>query len=218
VTSAALLICLTLGASVSTAAIWLLIVPRLREPTTDEIKIVYGRLASAPLALVVAGFSAAATWTALTSAPVSAWPPWLVLSTLGIVLASIDGYTTWMPAGLTRWAWVAMVAAGMAMPLLGGSWTDTIRLVAGAVGAGLLYGLLWALTRGGFGFGDVRFAPLIAGPASAVSLDLLLATLLVGSLLATAHGLWHHLSHRPGLQPWAPALTIGACLTLLLLQ
>ena len=44
----------------------------------------------------------------------------------------------------------------------------------------------------------------VDGPASAVSLDLLFATLLMGSLLALALGLWHHVSHRPRLQPWAP--------------
>ena len=68
---------------------------------------------------------------------------------------------------------------------------------------------LWVLTRGGFGFGDVRFVPLVAAPAAAVSVDVLLAALL-GTVLALVHGVWRHVTRRSGWQPWAPSLTLGA--------
>ncbi len=83
-------------------------------------------------------------------------------------------------------------------------------MVVGAVVAGFLYLGLWVLTRGGFGFGDVRFVPLVAAPAAAVSVDVLLAALLTGTVLALVHGLWRHVTRRSGWQPWAPTLTLGA--------
>ena len=158
------------------------------------------------------GFSAAADWVAATHVPPAALPVWLVLSTLGVALAAVDGSTTWIPAGPTRWTWLVMAAAAASSLLVGSGWTDLLRTVAGAVVAGLLYLGLWVLTRGGFGFGDVRFVPLVAGPAAAVSVDVLMAALVTGTVLALMHGLWRHVTHRPGWQPWAPTLTLGAFL------
>lgn len=66
------------------------------------------------------------------------------------------------------------------------------------------------MTRGGFGFGDVRFVPLVAAPAAAARVDHLLATMLTRTLLALVHGLWRHVTHRSRWQPWAPSLTLGA--------
>ena len=84
------------------------------------------------------------------------------------------------------------------------AWWSALQLPAGCTCCS------WVLTRGGFGFGDVRFVPLVAAPAAAVSVDTLLAALLIGTLLALVHGLWRHATHRSGWQPWAPALTLGA--------
>jgi len=212
VTSPAALAAITASCALITAAVWLLGLPRLSEPAAagdTEAKIPYADLARPRVAVIVALLSAAATWVAVTHVPVSALPPWLVLSTLGVALAAVDGYTTWIPARPTRWTWLLMAAAGAITPALGASWTDLIRMVAGAAGVGGLYLLLWAITRGGFGFGDVRYVPLVAAPAAAISIDTLITAMLAGTLLALAHGLWHHATHRPGLHPWAPALTLG---------
>lgn len=212
-TSSAALVAITASCALITAAVWLLGLPRLSEPTVageTEAKIPYADLARPRVAAIVAAFSAAATWLAVSNVPISALPPWLVLSTVGVTLAAVDGYTTWIPARPTRWTWLLMAAAGAATLLLGASWTDLIRMVVGAAGVGGLYLLLWAITRGGFGFGDVRYVPLVAAPAAAISIDTLIAAMLAGTLLALGHGLWHHATHRTGLQPWAPALTLGA--------
>lgn len=196
-----------------TASIWLTGLPRVPEPAdsddSSEVKIPYAALAHPRAAALVAAFSAAASWIAATHVPLAALPPWLVLSTLGVALAAVDGFTTWIPARATRWVWLVMAAAAASCLMVGAGWTDLLRMVAGAVGAGLLYLVLWAVTRGGFGFGDVRFVPLVAAPAAAVSVDLLLAALLIGTSLALVHGLWRHVMHRPGWQPWAPTLTLG---------
>ena len=204
---------LTVSCALVTAVIWLIAVPWVPEPAdSDEAegKLPYSALARPRVALLVAVFCAAATWIAATHVPPAALPPWLVLSTLGVALAAMDGFTTWIPARPTRWTWLVMAGAGASSLLLGARWTDLLRLVAGAVAAGVLYLGLWVLTRGGFGFGDVRFVPLVAAPAAAVSVDLLLAALLTGTVLALVHGVWRHVTRRLGWQPWAPTLTLGA--------
>ena len=215
VTSPAAAVALAAICGLVTAVIWLIGLPRVPEPADGDDadgKVPYAALAGPRAAALVAVFSATASWVAATHVPPPALPPWLVLSTLGVALAAVDGFTTWIPAGPTRWTWLAMAAAAASSLLVGASWTDLMRTVAGAAAAGLLYLVLWVLTRGGFGFGDVRFVPLVAAPAAAVSVDVLLAALLTGTVLALAHGLWRHVMHRPGWQPWAPALTLGAFL------
>ncbi len=198
------------------AALWLGVVPRLAEPVTDEPKLTYRRMVTARTGLIVALFSAAAGWLTWARLPLEAQPPWSVLSTLGIVLAAVDGYTTWIPARLTRWTWAVMAVGGALMLPLGADWTDLVRMVLGAAAAGGLYGLLWLATKASFGFGDVRFVPIVAAPAAAISWSMLIATLVAGSLLVLAHGVWHRIRRHPRLQPWAPGLTIGAYLMVLL--
>ena len=212
-TSPAALAAISASCALITAAVWLYGLPRLGEPAADgntEGKIPYADLARPRVAAIVAVLSAADTLLDVNNVHVSALPPWLVLSTLGVALAGVDGYTTWIPARPTRWAWLLMAAAGAATVLLGANWTDLIRMAVGAAAVGGLYLLLWAITRGGFGFGDVRYVPLVAAPAAAISIDTLIAAMIAGTLLALGHGLWHHATHRTGLQPWAPALTLGA--------
>lgn len=211
--SPAWIVALTLGCALITGALWLTSLARLAEPETAEAKMAYASLATPRLAALVGAFSAAASWVAVTNVPVPVLPVWLVLSTLGIVLAAIDGWTTWIPARLTRGTWLVMAAAVGSTRLLGLDWTGLVRTVAGAGAVGLLYLVLWIITRGGFGFGDVRYVPLVAAPAAAVGVDTVLATMLLGTLLALAQGVWRHATGQPGMQPWAPALALGAFLS-----
>lgn len=197
--------------------LWLLVLPRLREPVTEEKKRPYADLATVRLAVVVAGLAAAGAGVAWLQLPVAQQPVWVVLSIVGVGLAAVDGLTTWIPAAATRWAWLAIAAAAPLMMLLGASWADVGRTVAGGVVAGGLYWLAWLLTRGGFGFGDVRFVPLIGAAAAAVSWTALFVALLVGSLIAVGHGVWRQVRRVGGVQPWAPSLLLGAYATLLIL-
>lgn len=197
--------------------LWLLVLPRLREPATEEEKRPYADLATARLALVVAAWAAAGAALAQFRLPAAQQPVWVVLSIAGVILAAVDGLTTWIPATATRWAWLAMAAAAPLMTLWGASWTDVARTVAGGVVAGGLYWLVWLLTRGGFGFGDVRFVPLIGAASAAASWATLFAALLAGSLLAVGHGVWRLVRRTGGVQPWAPSLLLGAYAALLML-
>ena len=206
-----------MAATVAAALIiWLGIVPRLPEPLTDEPKLTYRQLVTPRTAAIIAVFSAAAAWLTWSRLPPQVQPPWAVLSSVGIVLAAVDGYTTWIPARLTRWTWAAMIVATAAMLPLGAHWTDLLRTILGAVATGALYGLLWLSNKSGFGFGDVRFVPIVAAPAAASSWTTLIATLLIGSLLLLAQGLWRHVRRRPGLQPWAPGLTAASYLVMII--
>ena len=65
----------------------------------------------------------------------------------------------------------------------------TMISLGGIIGAGLFVGTGPILNQ--------------AGPAT------ILTYLLTGTLLALVHGLWRHVMHRPGWQPWAPTLTLG---------
>jgi leader peptidase (prepilin peptidase)/N-methyltransferase len=203
---------------VAAGVLWLLVLPRLAEPATDEKKRPYADLATHQLALVVAACAAAGAGLAWLQLPIAQQPVWMVLSTVGVVLAALDGLTTWIPAAVTRWAWLAMAAAAPLMTLLGASWADVGRTVAGGLVAGGLYGLAWLVTRGGFGFGDVRFVPLVGAASAAVSWTLLFAALLAGSLLAVGHGVWRLIRRTRGVQPWGPSLLAGAYAALLMVS
>lgn len=197
--------------------LWLLVLPRLPEPATDQGKRPYAALATAQLAVVVALAAAAGAGLAWARLPAAQQPVWMVLSIAGVTLAAVDGLTTWIPAAATRVAWLAMSAAAALTMLSGALWTDVGRTIAGGLAAGGLYGLVWLLTRGGFGFGDVRFVPLIGAASAASSWTMWFAALLAGSLLAVGHGLWRQVRHTDGLQPWAPSLLAGAYAALLIL-
>jgi leader peptidase (prepilin peptidase)/N-methyltransferase len=145
---------------------------------------------------------------------------WSVLAILGVLLAAIDARTSWLPLRLTRMAWVAMsVAAVLAASLGGGVWV-AVRAVAGAAIAGALYLLVWLLSHGGFGFGDVRFAPLLGAAAAADSWTLLWWTLLLGSVAGGLMGVLRLAQGRRNAFPYAPSMLAGAyaaCLVTMLI-
>lgn len=229
--SASLAAAVVVSAAVA-AGCWLWLLPRLPEPAgldanhdsnagdddappdnREDSKVPYAELVTPVKTLVVTVCAAAAAATSWITVPVAYQPLWAVLAVLGVVLAAVDGFTTWIPAVVTRWAWAAMAAAGAAAAPLGAHWTDVARILGGALAAGAVYLVLWLVTRGGFGFGDVRFVPLVAAPCAALGWTALLLSLFIGSLLGVGHAVWRRLRGKLGVQPWAPTLLIGAYLT-----
>jgi leader peptidase (prepilin peptidase)/N-methyltransferase len=187
-------------------------VPRLPEPADGAGKIRYAELATPAFVAgcaVGAGVAAAVSWGTM---PVALQPLWWVLATLGVVLAAVDARTTWLPLRLTRLAWAAMAVAGLVALAIGAGGPALLRAAGGAALAGLLYLLVWRLSRGGFGFGDVRFAPLVGAATAAHSWSLLATGLLAGSLLGAAYGGLRLVRRRAGPFPYAPALLAGAYL------
>ena len=195
---------------------------RLPEPIdAPPDKLPYAALGTWSTALVCAALSAVAVAVGWLSVPAPARPLWLVLGTAALLLAAVDARTTWLPLRLTHAAWVLMGAAilvGGAVAGVDGGTPAAIafllRAGTGVVVGGALYLLIWLITRGGFGFGDVRFAPLVGAAAAALSLTVLFWALVLGSLIGGLHGIVLLARRRPGHFPYSPAMLAGAYLAL----
>jgi leader peptidase (prepilin peptidase)/N-methyltransferase len=135
-----------------------------------------------------------------------------VLSSFGVLLAAIDALTTWLPLRLTQAAWAAMAVALLLTLPLGADWSTVLRAVTGAALSGLVYLGAWLVSRGGFGFGDVRFAPLVGAATAAHSWSLLIWAILLGSILGALHGIVRLARRHAEPFPYAPAMLAGAYL------
>ena len=185
------------------------VLQRLPEPGGGHDKPLYRDLPTLRFMLVcavLAGLAMAVSWLSL---PHYIQPMWAVLATLGILLAAIDARTSWLPLRLTQIAWLAMAIAALISALLGGSVWVAARAVVGAAIAGALYVLVWLISRGGFGFGDVRFAPLL-GAAAAGSWSLLWLSLLLGTVVGGGVGLLRLAKGQREAFPYAPSMLAGA--------
>jgi leader peptidase (prepilin peptidase) / N-methyltransferase len=193
------------------------VLQRLPEPAGGDDKPLYRDLPSIRFRLVcavLAGLAAAFSWLSL---PHYAQPMWAVLATLGVLLAAIDARTSWLPLRLTQIAWLAMAIAALMSALLGGSVWVAARALAGAAIAGALYLLVWLISRGGFGFGDVRFAPLLGAAAAAGSWTLLWLTLLLGTVVGGGVGLLRLAKGQRQAFPYAPSMLVGAYVACILM-
>ena len=199
-------------AGLATAAATRPVLRMLPEPADASQKLPYRALATARFALlagVLAALLAVLSWYAV---PTAALPAWLVIGTCGALLAMIDARTTWLPLRLMQASWLLMAAAvGLGWPLAGG-WLLVTRAAGGAAIAGALYFTVWLVTRGGFGFGDVRFAPLIGAASAACSWRLLIWALALGTLAGGVNGLIRLTAKRPGAFPYAPSMLAGSYL------
>lgn len=211
---------LTVGLFVAVSAASVL--RRLPEPhftpgPGEEPKTAYRDLRSLPFLLscsVLAMIASAAT-LAFVSRP--GWPVWLVLSSCGVLLVAIDARTTWLPLSLTRACWFLAVVATALSLALGGDAAYLVRSVGGAAAAGLLYLAIWLVTRGGIGFGDVRFAPVLGAATGGQSWTLLLWALTLGTMVGAVHGLFRLLTDRRGPFPYAPSMLAGTFVALAVL-
>ena len=200
------------GFGLLTALLALIVPGRLPEPVGGGPAPAYRELPSRRFALgcgLLAGVAVTVSW--LTGPP-AIQPLWWVLGTVGVLLAAIDARTTWLPLPLTRLAWASMIAAGAVAYALGSGWPSLLRAAAGAILALVLYLMAWLVSRGGFGFGDVRFAPLVGAPAAAHSWSLLIWALLLGSVAGAVWGVMRMLRGHRGSYPYAPWLLVGAYL------
>jgi leader peptidase (prepilin peptidase) / N-methyltransferase len=188
------------------------ILRRLPEPVAGEGKPRYADLASPRLAAGCALLAGTAVITGWLTGPTAIQPLWWVLSSLGLLLAAIDALTTWLPLRLTQLAWLAMVVALLVSVPLGAPWSTVLRAVTGAVLAGTVYLVVWLVSRGGLGFGDVRFAPLVGAATAAHSWSLLIWAMLLGSVVGALYGMVRLARRRTGAFPFAPAMLLGAYL------
>jgi leader peptidase (prepilin peptidase)/N-methyltransferase len=188
------------------------ILRRLPEPAAGDDKPRYADLATPPLVAGCAGLAGVAATMGWLTGPPAIQPMWWVLSSLGVLLATIDALTTWLPLRLTQAAWAAMAVALLLTLPLGADWSTVLRAVSGATLSGLLYLGVWLIARGGFGFGDVRFAPLVGAATAAHSWSLLIWAMLLGSILGALYGMVRLARRRAGPFPYAPTMLAGAYL------
>lgn len=176
----------------------------------------YAALATAPhLVLACAlgsAVAAAVSWAAL---PPAVQPLWSVLAVGGVLLAGIDAATTWLPLRLVQVTWAAMAVAALVGASLAGTGVLLLRAGVGAAVAGGLYLLVWLVSRGGFGFGDVRYAPLLGAATAAVGWPLLVHALFAGTLVGALLGLLRLVRRRREAFAYAPAMLVGCYLAAL---
>ncbi len=184
---------------------------RLPEPAEPEGKAPYEALPTPRFVVTCAALSAACAGLVALTLPVATWPLWWVLCAPGLVLVAVDARTTWLPLGLTRVVWAAAVGAAGLVTFLAG--VEVLgRAVLGAGAAALLYLVLWRVSRGGLGFGDVRLAPVLGAASAAVGWPTLFATLLLGSLVGAGVGVVLALRGRREAFAYAPSMLAGAFL------
>ena len=184
---------------------------RLPEPAEPAGKAPYRTLPTRRFVTTCTALAAATGALAGLTLPSATWPLWWVLGGPALVLVAVDARTTWLPLPLTRLVWAATAGAAVPATVLGGP-ALLVRATVGAGAAALLYLVLWRLSRGGLGFGDVRLAPVLGAAAAGVGWSTLLATLLLGSLVGAAVGVVLTLRGRPGSFAYAPSMLAGAFL------
>ncbi|GAA3709332.1 hypothetical protein GCM10022204_29480 [Microlunatus aurantiacus] len=182
--------------------------------TDPDRKVPYAALATRAFAAVVAALGAVTALAAALLAPPATLPGWLVLATFGVLLAAVDARTTWLPLPLTRPAWAATAIALALGAVLGGA-DLLLRGLAGFVLAGAVFGAVWWFSRGGFGFGDVRYAPLVGAATASVDWSVLAWALVLGSLVGALVGVGRLALGRRGAFAYAPAILAGAYLAML---
>jgi leader peptidase (prepilin peptidase)/N-methyltransferase len=183
----------------------------LPEPDQPEGKTLYRALPTSRFVLTCTGLAAGSAALVAVTLPPATWPLWWVLCAPGLVLVAVDARTTWLPLGLTRVVWTATVGAAALSVFLGGV-PLLVRSTVGAVAAALLYLVLWRLSRGGLGFGDVRLAPVLGAASAAVGWSMLFTTLLLGSLVGAAVGVVLALRGHRSAFAYAPSMLTGAFL------
>jgi leader peptidase (prepilin peptidase)/N-methyltransferase len=206
---------IALVAALAMAACTAAILRRLPLPVDEPEARPYAELISPRLFVTVLISSLAALLTSLLLAEPARWPVWVVLGTVGVLLAVVDARTGFLPKKLTWWFGGLVLAATIAVAALAGNpLIVLIALLCGA-GAGLIFRLLWQI-GGGLGFGDVRLVTVLGMAAGATSVELAVWSLLLGGLAGVVWGLVVRLRRgKDGPFPYGPSLVMGPFLALI---
>lgn len=164
----------------------------------------------------------AAGWPLLaaTLAPRVGWSPvptYLLLAWLSVVLVWIDSDVHRLPNGLTYPAYPAVFGLLLLASLVEGDrrWVGALVGMAALV---LLFGLLWLVSRGQVGLGDVKWSGVIGLSLGYLGVDALvvgtLATFLIGGVLALLMLAFRGASGSTPLA-YGPAMCAGAFVAIL---
>ena len=147
----------------------------------------------------------------------SAVPAYLLLAWLSVVLVWIDADVHRLPNGLTYPAYPAMLG----LLLLASAVQGDRRWVGALVGMGVLgvlFGLLWLVSRGQVGLGDLKWSGVIGLSLGWLGADALvvgtMATFLLGGVWAVVLLLFRGASRSTPLA-YGPAMCAGAFVAVL---
>ncbi|MCP4435532.1 MAG: prepilin peptidase [Actinomycetia bacterium] len=132
----------------------------------------------------------------------------VVVTSVAVVDARVWLIPWWAP-------WVGSAVGAVLMVIASLSVDDTQRLVwalAGAVGAFVVFFVLWFVAPGRLGFGDVRLSFMIGLFLGWIDPLLVVWGLLFGSVVGLIVGLWTLVVRKGGHFAFGPALGIGALL------
>lgn len=144
-------------------------------------------------------------------------PAYLLLAWLSVVLMWIDADVHRLPNGLTYPAYPALGVLLLAASLILGD-RRWVGALVGMMGLVLLFGLMWLLTRGQVGLGDVKWSGVIGLALGWLGLDALLigtaATFLIGGVWAVFLLLFRGAGRSTPLA-YGPAMCLGAFVAIL---
>jgi leader peptidase (prepilin peptidase) / N-methyltransferase len=210
----AALLALAVAAATAAATGWLL---RWLPVPDEEPRPDYVGLDSVRFRLGVGALGFLSGWLMLALSPVSLWPVLAPYAALGALLGLIDARTTYLPLRLHYLTFALVVAA----VLVSAWWRADLWSLAWAAGIGLgatgLYSLVWWLSRGQLGFGDVRLAGLIGVAAGAVSPAVAMWSFVLGSFVGAV---WAIASRVRGTNVFAygPSMLLGVPLAIVVAQ
>lgn len=184
----------------------------LPSPSDEPNSHPYDRLATRGFAVVAFALMAAGGVLVLALIPQHALA-WAGLGTAGVLAAMIDARTEYLPAVLMRAGWMLSALGSFVTAAVLADWQVLLRASIGALATTALF---WLFHRfgGGFGFGDVRLAPIIGATAAGLSWTALAGSLLLGGLIGVAWGLVWRALGRGKAFPYGPALVAGPYLAL----
>lgn len=153
-------------------------------------------------------------WPVLAITDPTLWPVWAPLLALGTVLGLIDANTTFLPLRLHYLAFAACTIGVVLSAWWRGDWALLAWAGGGAALASALYWLIWRLSRGQLGFGDVRLAGLLGLVTAATSPAALFWSFWFGSIIGA---LWAIAVRLRGGSTFAygPSMLLGAPLGLI---
>ncbi len=149
--------------------------------------------------------------------PWRSWAPWLVLAVGGALLITVDAATRRLPNPIMYPVWAAMAVAIAICAVVGHDPMIAVRMVVGAAGWGLILYLVWWISSGQVGFGDVRLALPLGAAAGSLGWDMIYLSLLLGTFVGALTGLAVRIRRGRSAPPFAygPALYAGCVLALL---
>jgi leader peptidase (prepilin peptidase)/N-methyltransferase len=149
----------------------------------------------------------------------SLWPlpAFLFLAAVSVALVAIDLEHLRLPFWVVVPSW--WIGAGLLVgaALLMGHGEAAVRMVLGGLAYWGLYRLIYALSRGRLGYGDVRLAGLLGGYLAWVSWGALVLGAYLGTLVGGVAFVALLLARRAGFKtelPYGPPMIVGAWLGL----